>query len=458
MKEHDGTLRVFNTLTRAKEVFAPSPDKRVNLFVCGPTVYDYPHLGHAKTTVQFDFIVRYLRHKGYDVFYVQNITDIDDKIINRARMMGVTWERIAGDYERIYLEDMKALGNTSVTCYARATDHIDRIVMQVQTLLAKGYAYHTSDGIYYDLTKFPAYGKLSGRTELREEDAVSRVDESGEKRNWNDFCLWKARKHGEPYWDTPLGPGRPGWHIEDTAITEAFFGPQYDMHGGAVDLIFPHHEAEIAQMEAASGLEPLVRYWLHTGFLNLNAQKMSKSLGNFMTIRDTLKHYNARTIRFFFISSHYRSTMDFNESSLAQAQSALERIEEFIFSINAEHDDAADEPAIASCRRSIFAALDDDFNTPPAFAAVFDFIRAQNIKGRPGRRSYELLRELNDIIGIIDFNPKSVEREIVSLIAERQEQRAHGDYARADEIRACLLEMGIQLYDTGDGVKWRKTS
>lgn len=456
MKEQDAPLRVFNTLTRRKEVFEPARGRSVNLFVCGPTVYDYPHLGHAKTTIQFDFIVRYLRHRGYAVCYLQNITDIDDKIINRARSQGVTWEQLARDYERIYLEDMAALGNTAVTTYARATEHIDRIVAQVQTLLAKGFAYHTGDGIYYDLSKFPAYGKLSGRTESRAEDAVSRVDEGRGKRSRNDFCLWKARKQDEPYWETPLGPGRPGWHIEDTAITETFFGPQYDIHGGAIDLIFPHHEAEIAQMEAASGVEPLVRYWLHTGFLNVNAQKMSKSLGNFMTVRETLKHHNARTLRFFFVSSHYRSTMDFNESSLEQAHSALKRIEEFVFSIKPEHDDFADEDAITACRSLIFDALADDFNTPSAFAALFDFVRAQNIKGGAGRRSYELLREFNDIFGIIDFTPHVVEREIERLIAERQEQRARGNYSRADEIRARLLQLGIQLYDTSTGVKWRK--
>lgn len=458
MKDEQGVLRVFNTLTRKKEVFTLQQGKRVNMFVCGPTVYDYPHLGHAKTATQFDFIVRYLRRKGYEVYYLQNITDIDDKIINRARERNITWERLAREYEQIYVEDMMALGNTSVSRYARATDHIDQIVRQVQSLLAKGFAYTTGDGIYYDLSKFPSYGKLSGRTELCSEDAVSRVDEGREKRNLNDFCLWKMRKLGEPYWDTPLGPGRPGWHIEDTAITETFFGPQYDLHGGAVDLIFPHHEAEIAQMEAASGLEPLVRYWLHTGFLNIDSQKMSKSIGNFLSIRETLNHYNARVLRFFFVSSHYRSAINFTESSLEQAQSALSRIEQFLFNVNPDYDDAEDEEAVHSCRLAVWGALDDDFNTPQAFAAIFDFVRAQNAKGRCGKRSYELLRDLDDIFNILDFNSKDVEGEIAQLIAERQGHRARRNYARADEIRDHLLKAGIQLYDTSEGVKWKRTS
>jgi cysteinyl-tRNA synthetase len=458
MKDVMGVLRVFNTLTRTKDVFEAKPDRQVNVFVCGPTVYDYPHLGHAKTATQFDFIVRYLRLKGYDVYYLQNITDIDDKIIRRARERGISWQQLSREYERIYLEDMLALGNTAVTTYARATDYISQIVTQVNTLLAKGYAYRTRDGVYYDLTKFPGYGKLSRRTELRTEDAVTTIDECSEKKNVGDFCLWKARKPNEPYWDTSLGAGRPGWHIEDTAITESFFGPQYDVHGGAVDLIFPHHEAEIAQMEAASGIEPLVRYWLHTGFLRIDSQKMSKSLGNFTSIRETLKHHKARVLRFFFVTSHYRSAIDLTDSSLTGAQSALNRIEEFVFGINVEYNDLDDEPAVDSCRKLIFNALDDDFNTPRAFAALFDFIRSQNTKGKSGMRTYALFQELNEIFGIMDVSSPSLKSEVDRLIAERQGHRARRDFSKADEIRVRLHAMGIHLYDTREGVKWRQIS
>ena len=453
-----GELSVYNTLTGVKERLRTLRPGKIDLFVCGPTVYDYPHLGHAKTYTQFDFIVRYLRHKGYEVFYLQNITDIDDKIIRRAGERGVGWDELAREFESIYLEDMAALGNTSVSRYARATDYIDQIVSQVERLMEKGFAYRNGAGIYYDLARFPDYGKLSGRTESREEDAVSRVDDGAGKRNWNDFCLWKAAKDGEPSWDTPLGSGRPGWHIEDTAITEAFFGAQYDAHGGAVDLIFPHHEAEIAQMEAISGLKPLVGHWLHTGFLNTGSRKMSKSLGNFTTIREALRLYGARVLRFFFLSSHYRAAIDFTESSLEQARGALARIDEFIFRVDPELDDAGALEETERLRRAVYGALDDDFNTPRAFAAVFDFIRVRNVRGKSGRRCQELFRELDGLFGIIDFNMPGVESEIMKLIAERQEHRTHRTYAEADEIRSRLLALGIQLYDTAEGVKWRKAS
>ena len=279
-------MQFYNTLTRKKEVFAPIEDGRVNLFVCGPTVYDFPHIGNSKTYIQFDILAKSLRYLGYNVFYLQNITDIDDKILNRAKELGIPPKELAEKYEKIYQEDMRVLGIDSVNKYARATDFIPKIIKQIETLLEKGYAYKIPDGIYFETAKFKNYGKLSGRMELKADDAISRIDEATGKRGWNDFCLWKVEKPGEPSWPSPFGSGRPGWHIEDTAITEANFGPQYDIHGGAVDLIFPHHECEIAQMESASGLEPLVRYWIHTGFLNVDSKKMSKSLGNFKTIRD----------------------------------------------------------------------------------------------------------------------------------------------------------------------------
>lgn len=448
-------IKVHNTLTGRKESLQTLKNGKINFFVCGPTVYDYPHLGHAKTYTQFDFIVRYLRGKGYDVFYLQNITDIDDKIIQRARERACNWDDLAREFEAIYIEDMEALGNRSVTRYARATDFIEQIVSQVQRLLSKGIAYRTRDGIYYDLSKFAGYGKLSGRVELREDDAVSRIDESSEKRNWNDFCLWKAHKPGEPSWETPLGVGRPGWHIEDTAITEAFFGPQYDAHGGAIDLIFPHHEAEIAQIEAISGCVPMVSYWLHTGFLNINSQKMSKSRGELKTIRETLKLYSGRILRLFFLSSHYRTTIDFSEASLDQAKSALRRIDEFLFRLSPELDDLESKPALDQLEKTIFEALDDDFNTPRALGAVFEFIRTENVRGRSGKLVSEFFGSLDDLFGIFQLSKDDVSIEIDELIAERQRLRSEKQYARADQIRGQLLEKGIHLYDTKEGVEWR---
>ncbi len=451
-------VKVYSTIAKAVESFEPINGNKVNFFVCGPTVYDYSHLGHAKTYTQFDFIVKYLRWRGYQVFYLQNVTDLDDKIIKRAQERGISWQELARGFEKYYMEDMKALHNTAVDKFARATDHIPQIIAQVQTLLDKGYAYHTSDGIYYEISRFDEYGKLSGRTEIGEDDSVSRIDESAEKRGWNDFCLWKASKPGEPCWDSPFGPGRPGWHIEDTAITETYFGPQYDIHGGAIDLIFPHHEAEIAQMEAASGKKPLVRYWLHTGFLNINAQKMSKSLGNFKTIRDVLTMYDYRTLRYFFISSHYRTTIEFNETVLEQAKNSIKRIEEFIFNIDSNFDDTGAEGDIEDAKSRVIEALDEDFNTPRAFAAIFDFIRNQNAKGKSGKRTLQFMRDLNQFLEIMKFDGEDLEAEIQALIDQRQAFRAQKDFKKADEIRDKLIAMGIQLYDTKEGVKWRKIS
>ena len=361
-------LKVYNTLKREKEEFKPLKDKKINLFVCGPTVYDYSHIGHAKTYLQFDIIIKYLRYKKYKVFYLQNITDIDDKIIKRAKELNITFDKLAKEYEKYYYEDMNSLKVNSVDKYARATDYIKDIVSQVERLVKKGYAYKISDGYYFNLKKFSDYGKLSGRTTLGEEDAVSRIDENSEKKNKGDFCLWKFSKADEPSWDTKLGKGRPGWHIEDTAITEHFFGSQYDIHGGAKDLIFPHHEAEIAQMESISGKKPLVRYWLHTGFLNVKGQKMSKSLENFFTIRDILKKYSANALRFLFIQTHYRSAIDFSENSLESAKNSLERLNDFMMKLKTGKDNLPDS-YLKKVKENFIKAMDDDFEMILGFFA-----------------------------------------------------------------------------------------
>src|SRR3990167_2200903 len=324
-------IKLHNTLSGSAEEFQPISPNEVKLFVCGPTVYDFDHLGHAKTYTQFDLVARALRYLGYNVTYLQNITDIDDKIIVRAREKGVEPSVLAQEFEKYHIEDMEKLGNTSVTKYARATDYIPQIISQVRRLLEKGIAYKTSDGYYFDIKKFDAYGKLSGRQSLAPNDAVSRIDENPEKRNSGDFCLWKFKKEGEPFWPSTLGEGRPGWHIEDTAITEKEFGPQYDIHGGAMDLIFPHHEAEIAQMESISGAKPLVQYWLHTGFLNIKSEKMSKSLGNFLTIREVLeKGSSPMALRYYFLTAHYRTPMDFSWEGLEAASNAYRKLKEFV--------------------------------------------------------------------------------------------------------------------------------
>jgi cysteinyl-tRNA synthetase len=449
------TQKIYNTLSQKMEALEAMTPGRINFFVCGPTVYDMPHLGHAKTYVQFDMIARYLRSRGYEVFYLQNITDIDDKIIARAAEQGMGWDALAQKFEKVYLEDMASLHVTSVTKYIRSTDYIEEVVSQVERLMEQGFAYRTSDGIYFEIAKFAEYGKLSHRSEVGKDDAVSRIDAGAEKRGWNDFCLWKNSKEGEPSWDTRIGTGRPGWHIEDTAMTEKFFGPQYDIHGGAVDLIFPHHEAELTQMEALSGKSPFVRYWMHTGFLNIDSEKMSKSKGNFKTIREALVEYDYRVLRLFFLSAHYRSMMDFSKKALLQAKNTLASIDEFVFRIEREYDDVENEGVVLKLREDINAAMENDFNTPQVFATLFDFMKSQSGK-KSGRRVFVLFEELQSFLDIFELRGESGDEEIEKLIEKRNAYRVDGNYAEADAIRDQLLTMGVKLYDENGKTKYRK--
>ena len=368
--------QLYNSLTREKE---PLPEqKKLRMFVCGPTVYDYLHIGNARTYIFFDLFAQYLRSQGYDVTYLQNITDIDDKIIGRARQEGIEPAKLAHHFTEAYFEDMKALGIDSRITYAPATDFIMQIVGQVERLIDKGFAYKIDgDGWYFDISKDPDYGKLSGRTVEQAEDGVSRIDEASNKRNKGDFCLWKFSKPDEPKWTSALGEGRPGWHIEDTAISEYHFGPQYDIHGGAMDLKFPHHEAEIAQQESASGLKPFVKIWMHAGVLLVDGKKMSKSLDNFITIRDFLKKHPPEILRWVTLTHHYRSPIDYTEASALEARKNINDLSKFIgkldmaatgYAANAEPDESlAQNPIFAE----IAPVLEDDFNTPKAIASIF---------------------------------------------------------------------------------------
>ena len=449
-------LKLYNTLKRKKEVFKPIKDKKVNLFVCGITPYDYAHIGHAKTYVQFDVIVKYLRYKGYNVFYLQNVTDIDDKIIQRAKEKKISPRELARNFEKEYHRDMEALNVNSVNKFARATEYIKEIIKQVKTLMDKSCAYIIeNDGVYFNLNKFPEYGKLSGRTTEEAEDAVSRIDESKEKINKGDFCLWKKSKKDEPSWEDPwFHGGRPGWHIEDTAISEKFFGQKYDMHGGARDLIFPHHEAEIAQMESASGKKPFVKYWLHTGFLNVKGRKMAKSLGNFITVRDAMEKYESKVLRFFYISSHYRSSIDFSEELIEQAKNSLERLNDFARNIR-KSKEKDDEKLIKETWNEFLKQMDDDFDTPKALAAIFDFVREVYKKGG-GKKSYKLMLEFDKIFNILTLEEADLSHEIKKLIDEREKARKEKNFAKADKIRNELREKGIILEDTKEGVRWKK--
>ena len=452
-------LKVYNTLTRKLEMFKVK-DNKVKLFVCGPTVYNYSHLGHAKTYTQFDIIVKYLRYKGYEVFYLQNITDIDDKIIKAANESGMDFKVLAEKYEAEYLFDMNALGINSVNKYAKATSYIPQIVSQVKRLIEKKYAYKISDGWYFDLAKDKDYGKLANRQTLGENDAVSRIDDNSEKKNKGDFCLWKFSKPGEPIWKTEIGAGRPGWHIEDTAITETELGQQYDVHGGGIDLIFPHHEAEIAQMESISEKIPFVKYWLHTGFINVNKEKMAKSKGNFSTIREVMKNYNKNTLRFLFLSSHYRNPIEFSVDALEGAKNSTDKVNEFFSRISNYGQNGKGfkiDKLILKCTKAFEKSMDNDFETSSALAAFFDFMREVNngidlakISSSEQKEIVNFVKKLDAIFGLLRTEEK-IPTEITKLVKEREYARNSKEWNKSDLLRKEIEEKGYLVKDTKTG-------
>jgi cysteinyl-tRNA synthetase len=470
-------MKIYNTLTKKKDNLEPKDKKRLNFFVCGPTVYDFSHLGHARTYVSFDAFVKYLRKEKFDVFYLQNITDIDDKIIKRGKEKEKTAKEIAQKYEEEYLKDMEVLGVSAVSSYARATDHIEDIIRQTKSLLEKGYAYKTKEGIYYDISKFKNYGKLSGRTTQQAEDGTSRIDEGVEKKNKGDFCIWKFSTNNdqyEPKWNSPWGEGRPGWHIEDTAITEKFFGPQYDLHGGGRDLMFPHHEAEITIMEAISEKAPLVNYWMHTGFLTVGGEKMSKSLNNFITIREFIEEHSPRVLRFLILRSHYRSPFDYNKENINQSYEELKKIDRFLSNLkpSSENTPASDvEKIIEKYSQKITAALDDDFNTPMATANIFSLISEINTKIdslslKNIENIHSFLKNIDEFFGFIYaregdvlFNyEENIPEEIKSLIIQREDARKRKDFPEADRLREEISRRGYLVEDTKKGCKINKIS
>ena len=470
-------IKLHDTLSRKDKRLNPRSGKKIEIFVCGPTVYDYSHIGHARTYIAFDAFVKYLKSRGYEVRYVQNITDLDDKIIARAEELGQSAETLAQNFEKEYYHDMETLGVDSVDKYARATGYIPQIISQIQRLIEKEYAYEIEkDGIYFDISKFKNYGKLSGRTSEQAEDAVSRIDESIKKRNRGDFALWKLapapalrQKSGEPKWPSPWGDGRPGWHIEDTAITETEFGAQYDIHGGARDLLFPHHESEIAQMESISGKKPLANCWMHTGFLTVNGEKMSKSLGNFITIHKFLKKHAKETLRLFVLSSHYRSPIDYSEQAVSQAETNVKRLAEFYDKVAKL---AQKSPAVRETKnerekskfKSFWEELAGDFNTPKALAVVFRLLRKGNsrisenkITAEEAGQILDFLAEVNKLFGIIpDTETTSVPEDIAALASEREKLRKEEKWKEADKIRAAIEKMGYIIEDTSRGPEIKK--
>jgi cysteinyl-tRNA synthetase len=447
-------MKLYNTLPRKKEDLpTPEEQRKIRLFVCGPTVYDYAHIGHARTYIFFDFFAKYLRSQGYEVNYLQNITDIDDKIIARAAERNIRPDELAKQFTASYFEDMKALHVDAVTTYAPATDFISQIVAQVERLIDKEFAYKIeNDGWYFDISKDKDYGKLSGRTVAQAEDGVSRIDDSDAKRNKGDFCLWKFSKPNEPSWTTQIGAGRPGWHIEDTAISEYYFGPQYDIHGGADDLKFPHHEAEIAQQESASGLKPFVRFWMHTGFLLADGKKMSKSLGNFITIRDFLEKNPPEVLRWITLAHHYRSPIDFSDQLVLQAKAALENLYNHYLELRDEdrkEEKRKDHGTMSAWKEKFNAALQDDLNTPQALAVMFDVIKDEDLSAKEKRL---LFGNFDEILGLnIAGKAEEIPPNIAQKLEEYKKHRTNKQFMQSDALRKELEGLGYEVRDTEGG-------
>lgn len=456
-------LKIYNTLTKQKEAFKPIVEGKVSLYVCGMTVYDYCHLGHARVMVAFDLISRYLRKLGYRVNYVRNITDIDDKIIKRAAENGESIQALTERFIKALDEDAHALGVIPPDREPRATQHIEDMINMIQILIDKGYAYVAKNGdVYYSVTKFEGYGKLSHRN-LDDLQAGARVEVNDVKKNPLDFTLWKKAKEGEPAWESPWSAGRPGWHIECSAMSTTCLQNTIDIHGGGPDLLFPHHENEIAQSEAATG-EHFSNYWMHVGSLDVNNEKMSKSLGNFFTIRDVLKKYRAEVIRYFFLSGHYRSPLNYAESALANAQAGLERLYIALRGLPEVDESDGDE------YKTRFAeAMQDDFNTPVALSVLFDLAREINTlrEDHPDQaaRKARVLKKLAKHLGLLQQDPdvflqgeEDDTSEINALIKARNQARDDKDWAESDRIRDQLAEMGIVLEDGAECTSWRRTA
>lgn len=459
-------MRIYNTLTRKKEEFIPQDKNNVKMYSCGPTVYDYFHIGNARPFIIFDTMRRYLEYIGYTVSFVQNFTDIDDKMIKRANEEGITVKELGERFIKEYFEDAQAIGVRPATVHPKATENIDAIIDVVQKLIDNGYAYEVDGNVYFATKKFGEYGKLS-KQPLEDLEAGARIDVNEHKNDPMDFALWKAKKEGEPFWESPWGEGRPGWHIECSAMANKYLGETIDLHSGGQDLIFPHHENEIAQSECAT-CKPFSRYWMHNGYININNQKMSKSLGNFFTVRDIRKKYDGEVIRFFMLSAHYRNPINFSDTLMEQAKSAVERVYECIdnleFILESAEDKAADtevKAKIDECRAKFMAAMDDDLNTSDAIAAIFDIVYIANteITSAGGKEiinyALSMIRELGGVLGLFTKEKdKSLDAEVERLIEERSAARKAKDWAKADAIRDKLREMNIVLKDTPDGVKW----
>lgn len=482
-------MQIYNTLSRKKEEFIPLHGNKVGMYACGVTVYDLCHMGHARSLIVFDVIYRYLGYKGYDVTYVRNFTDVDDKIIKRAQERQISWKELADTFIQEFYVDMDRLQLKRPDVEPRATDYIDQIIALVKRLEDNGLAYAVDGDVFYRVKKFSSYGKLSGK---RIDDLLSgaRIDIDDRKESPLDFALWKKSKPGEPSWNSPWGPGRPGWHIECSAMSQDILGETFDIHGGGKDLVFPHHENEIAQSEGATG-KPFVHYWMHNGFVNINKEKMSKSLGNFFTIRDILQKYHPETLRIFILSSHYRSPIDFSWENMEAAGTGLTRLYQAAERLQLAIKTAAESTLspeevippltheLETVKAAFIKAMDDDFNTAQAVGQLFEAVKYINryLDNHPPaswghddlESSFQLFKELADILGIVESEPTEflknqgnddelsiTEEDIQTLIARRNQARMEKQWAIADEIRNQLAESGIILKDSPDGTQWQR--
>ena len=467
-------IRIYNTLSKKKEDFVPLEEGKVRMYVCGPTVYNFIHIGNARPMIVFDTVRRYLEHKGYEVNFVSNFTDVDDKIIKKAIEEGVPAEEISQRYIAECKKDMEGMNIKPATTHPLATQEIGGMIEMISELIEKGYAYEKNGTVYYRTRKFAEYGKLSHKNldDLQGGNRSLLVSGEDEKEDPLDFVLWKPKKEGEPAWQSPWGEGRPGWHIECSVMSKKYLGEQIDIHGGGEDLIFPHHENEIAQSECCNGV-PFAKYWMHNAFLNIDNRKMSKSLGNFRTVREISEQYDLQVLRFFMLNAHYRSPLNFSADLMESSKNALERITEAAARLRdrqaaATVQEATEDEKKLMQEEAAFVtkfeeSMDDDFNTADALAAVFELVKFANTNVQEGSskefagHTLEVMTKLCDVLGLtLEKKEEILDEEIENLIAERQAARKAKDFARADEIRGLLLDKGIELKDTREGVKWKR--
>lgn len=464
-------MKLYNTLTRTKEEFIPLEEGKVKMYVCGPTVYNYIHIGNARPFIMFDTLRRYLQYKGYDVTFVQNFTDVDDKIIKRGHEEGISPEEVANKYIDEYFVDADGLGIKRADVHPRVTDNIQQIIDFVKDLEDKGYAYEVNGDVYFDTKKFEGYGKLSKQNQ-DELEAGARIEVNGQKRHPMDFVLWKSKKEGEPGWNSPWGEGRPGWHIECSVMSNRYLGETIDIHAGGQDLAFPHHENEIAQSEARSG-KTFSNYWVHNGYININNEKMSKSKGNFFTVRDISKQYDLEIVRFFMLSAHYRNPVNFSDEMLNQAKAGLERLynakEKLEFTIsNLSESSIKDEEKelineLESYKTKFINAMEDDLNTADAVSAIFElskFINTNVNETSSVEFAKMCLDKFNELTGVLNIvnkkNDDILDKDIEELIQKRADAKKNKDFKLADDIRQELLDKGIVLEDTRQGTKWKR--